>query len=1021
MKILLIGLFALLVHITSYAQQLTSSKRTTVRTVLVETSCADLRSAIELSKLLEQRGVQISVIVSPKAVLGWIKGTVPDLSDVLEIENLYHELGQLPLEKVNDPDLRIAQLYFKRALNGELEKTMEKSSGKMDWNHITHPHSFDRDSEDGQKSGGSALPDWTCGDGYNSEIMEGCILASTFFSESDGTIDADEYTWTQAAIDDVKLQIIDAWSIWTYSASLYGTSIIAVMNWYDNTSTIANTSYEPIRHSSGQDYLWINEHMNDLGYTSSSKFTNVDSFNYDQRQAIGADHSFSCFMIYNPSGAGAPTSMVGGAIGYAYLGGPYTQMLYKANGWNTSQVYRVYGHEIGHIFHAFDEYSSSPSGNCTRAFNGVVNSNYQGSPCNGSQSCVMISNSHTGSGATRRWNMCDHTPDHLGWEFTIPEPILVEPFFNEILTSLPAHLEWDRDTVISGTYGYLKLWDRSNDSLILCQFVNSDTLDLDLLNGDYKWRVSAGGGYGGVVSDTSYFTINAALVADFNRSPVWPCIGEDVNYTDLSSGLPNYWEWHFPGGIPNMYIGQDPPMIVYSAAGTFDVILIVNDSGGGVDTLELTDAVTIIGGDPLPIEEEFEARFPPNGWWAAAGQGPPDNAQWDTITTGTSGFGTSSYFDNFNDTSGFGWGLLSTLQIDMTIGDRAFLVFDVAYAFAGVDSADALSVQINNCNQSLYSSVYLKAGDSLSTNGGVLVSDSLWYPTAVSDWRTDSIDLTQYLGSVLQFKFINQGSGGQAIYLDNVNIKARRDWKMELKVFLEGSYDDISGLMKDDLRINGLVPLTEPYSALGYGFIGGGGESIVPAVLAVAGPTAIVDWVVVELRDKENPSMVIASRAGLLRRDGSVVDMDGITFVTFNNIWTDWYHVAIRHRSHLGIMLALGNYSTANELIDLTSGFPPTWPIFSDSRKDVNGTYVMWAGDVNFDGVIKYTGPNNDRDQILTNIGGTVPTNTNTGYYGTDVNMDSDVKYTGSENDRDIILQNIGGSVPTAIRQEQLP
>ena len=35
--------------------------------------------------------------------------------------------------------------------------------------------------------------------------------------------------------------------------------------------------------------------------------------------------------------------------------------------------------------------------------------------------------------------------------------------------------------------------------------------------------------------------------------------------------------------------------------------------------------------------------------------------------------------------------------------------------------------------------------------------------------------------------------------------------------------------------------------------------------------------------------------------------------------------------------------------------------------------------------------------------------------------MDTQVKYTGSANDRDPILQNIGGSLPTNTRADQLP
>jgi hypothetical protein len=43
------------------------------------------------------------------------------------------------------------------------------------------------------------------------------------------------------------------------------------------------------------------------------------------------------------------------------------------------------------------------------------------------------------------------------------------------------------------------------------------------------------------------------------------------------------------------------------------------------------------------------------------------------------------------------------------------------------------------------------------------------------------------------------------------------------------------------------------------------------------------------------------------------------------------------------------------------------------------------------------------------------------GYYTEDCNMDGVVRYTGSLNDRDPILVNLGGSIPTTIRLEQLP
>jgi hypothetical protein len=43
------------------------------------------------------------------------------------------------------------------------------------------------------------------------------------------------------------------------------------------------------------------------------------------------------------------------------------------------------------------------------------------------------------------------------------------------------------------------------------------------------------------------------------------------------------------------------------------------------------------------------------------------------------------------------------------------------------------------------------------------------------------------------------------------------------------------------------------------------------------------------------------------------------------------------------------------------------------------------------------------------------------GYRQEDVNMDGMTKYTGLNNDRDPVLQNIGGTVPTNVLTEQLP
>ncbi|MCB9167157.1 MAG: BspA family leucine-rich repeat surface protein [Flavobacteriales bacterium] len=242
---------------------------------------------------------------------------------------------------------------------------------------------------------------------------------------------------------------------------------------------------------------------------------------------------------------------------------------------------------------------------------------------------------------------------------------------------------------------------------------------------------------------------------------------------------------------------------------------------------------------------------------------------------------------------------------------------------------------------------------------------------------------------------------------------------LSLRAFLQGPYDSGSGLMNDGLRNNGLVPVGEPYSALGYTQVGGGGETTTASVLALAGNDAVVDWVFLELRNKDNNTLVEATRCALLQRDGDVVDVDGTSPVSFDAPADDYY-IAVHHRNHLGVMTLNTVALTASPTtVDLTDGSTATYG--TNAQNTVSGTLVLWSGNVVDDAFIKYAGANNDRDPILVAIGGTIPTATTTGYLPTDVNMDGTVKYAGANNDRDPILVNIGGTVPTAVRTEQLP
>ena len=241
---------------------------------------------------------------------------------------------------------------------------------------------------------------------------------------------------------------------------------------------------------------------------------------------------------------------------------------------------------------------------------------------------------------------------------------------------------------------------------------------------------------------------------------------------------------------------------------------------------------------------------------------------------------------------------------------------------------------------------------------------------------------------------------------------------VDARVLLEGPYDANTGLMYDSLRSKGLVPLTEPFTAAGFPLVGAGGESTNAGVLSATGPTAIVDWVLLELRNTANPATVQRSACALVQRDGRIVSPSGASPVLFSGIAPGNYFVAVRHRNHLGAMTASAIGLSAPTT---TVNFITTTTFGTQATKGIGAVNALWAGNVVGDGSLSYIGTNNDRDPILLRVGGTSPNNAVTGYFPEDVDLDGSVKYIGNENDRDPILINVGSTTPNSLRIEQLP
>ncbi len=272
---------------------------------------------------------------------------------------------------------------------------------------------------------------------------------------------------------------------------------------------------------------------------------------------------------------------------------------------------------------------------------------------------------------------------------------------------------------------------------------------------------------------------------------------------------------------------------------------------------------------------------------------------------------------------------------------------------------------------------------------------------------------------------------------------------LQPQVYLQGALFGVNApdmLMRDDLRSRGYIPLSHPYGSLSPITTV---AAMAPSVTAVTGSNAIVDWVFVELRNSFNPSIVVDSRAALLQRDGDVVDVDGVSTVTFGQVDPGSYYVAVRHRNHLGVMsfnpLSL---STTTTTVDFRNPNTPTFTYTGTSsytQATVNQAQVivqqgvaMWAGNCFAENAsssphnyVIFQGTNNDANiiyqQIIANPLSS-PFFKLKGYSTGDVNLNGEAIFQGTGNDVEFIYQNVINNHPGNVLKlpfytirEQLP
>ncbi len=259
------------------------------------------------------------------------------------------------------------------------------------------------------------------------------------------------------------------------------------------------------------------------------------------------------------------------------------------------------------------------------------------------------------------------------------------------------------------------------------------------------------------------------------------------------------------------------------------------------------------------------------------------------------------------------------------------------------------------------------------------------------------------------------------------------------KVLLQGAYDAVTHLMRDNLRTGGngvnLIPSSDPYRVAPYNTAF---TQINNPIAEQANPTLftnqplvdndIVDWVFLQLRSGADGKTILATRSALVQRDGDVVDMDGSSPIYFKDVPEgNNYTLAVRHRNHLGISTdpvttPVTVSVAAPALVDFTTltdaqifGPATAYKIAADGKN------LLWGGNANFNTLVSYNGNLNDRQKILETLNFNPITILSNVYDPADITMNRFVSYNGNFNDRIFILNEVLAVNPITVRLQSLP
>lgn len=228
------------------------------------------------------------------------------------------------------------------------------------------------------------------------------------------------------------------------------------------------------------------------------------------------------------------------------------------------------------------------------------------------------------------------------------------------------------------------------------------------------------------------------------------------------------------GGFKFFKFPQPP---LFTSSGVFPLKVWTDLAGDGFrynDTLHLTATANIQNQFVLPpiFKEDLEGEVEPPAYWTIEDV-EGDDLSWQFYripfqpTDSTKAATLPNYFyDQIGARD-----LLVSPPVDLSQSLKPRLYFDLAYSGFQGTAPDSLLVEISNdCGATVEKTIYAKSGQALITVADPQGYSDSYVPEA-GDWRTEVIDLQEWVGQKVQLRIVNVAGYGNNLWIDNIRVE----------------------------------------------------------------------------------------------------------------------------------------------------------------------------------------------------------------------------------------------------------